>query len=560
MKNDNINTLEGEALHNTQLHAIKDSDNTLEGESHYPPHISYGSQRIWDDDDEIGSWDDLDKENVLSLEVNTHNATYNFSENMKIFLNMLGISKKYSSINLSSRQSPVRIDAIISILKNNSVITYLNLSSNNLEGMAIARALKLNCTLTTLDISSNNIGDKGARAIAEALEINCTLTTLDISSNNIGDVGVVAIAHTLELNSTLDSLALSNNKFGYNTCRAIVRALKINRTISTIGFDNIELRCSILRALNLNRTLKAFNLNKLNTGVVRTIVNALRTNNVITHLNLSCHKWHHKGWSMIANILKYDSVLTTINLSSNEINAKGGVAIAEALKVNCTLQSLNLCNNSLGSEGIAAIAKALEVNSTLQSLDLSENEHTFSENIYSVGMTIANALKINRTLTTLNIERPSHHAGEMLHFIALALKDNYVITSIILQWEEEDYPFEYYQSHHHSSSNYYSDESDDSANEYEFTGEMELHRIVIDLSEREMKIPRFARMFKLPSVNAINIALVRNKKLFWSPKMHRNFSINFHQNIMCILLSVNRSSIQTPEDIWMHYIFPHFIR
>src|SRR3989338_8330049 len=70
-------------------------------------------------------------------------------------------------------------------------------------------------SLTTLNLSSNEIGYAGVAAIAHALSSNSTLTILDLGDNRIGPTGSTTIAHSLTSNSFLTTLGLYSNKIGY---------------------------------------------------------------------------------------------------------------------------------------------------------------------------------------------------------------------------------------------------------------------------------------------------------------------------------------------------------
>ncbi|KFH70223.1 hypothetical protein MVEG_03074 [Podila verticillata NRRL 6337] len=66
---------------------------------------------------------------------------------------------------------------------------------------------------------------------------------------------------------------------------------------------------------------------------------------------LSRSKWRNSigvnGGQVLAKALKTNSVLSTLELSSNTIGENGGQALAEALKTNSTLATLSLAGNSI---------------------------------------------------------------------------------------------------------------------------------------------------------------------------------------------------------------------
>lgn len=116
----------------------------------------------------------------------------------------------------SQYQQPANAIALVEALKDNKIVTVLNLGSNKIgddEAKVIANVLKNNTTLTALFLDNNEIGHEGAMAIAEALKSNKTLTQLGIVANNIGNKGVEALAAALNVNTTLTILDFFRNHF-----------------------------------------------------------------------------------------------------------------------------------------------------------------------------------------------------------------------------------------------------------------------------------------------------------------------------------------------------------
>ncbi|KAG0367076.1 hypothetical protein BGX24_003408, partial [Mortierella sp. AD032] len=72
----------------------------------------------------------------------------------------------------------------------------------------------------------------------------------------------------------------------------------------------------------------------------------------------------------LAEALKTNSILTTLNLKFKSIRSDGAKALAEALKTNSTLTTLDLQSNKIGDDGAKALAEALKTNSTLTTLNL----------------------------------------------------------------------------------------------------------------------------------------------------------------------------------------------
>ena len=100
---------------------------------------------------------------------------------------------------------------IISMLKINHTLVYLNLNTCNIdseEAQELASALCTNHTLQTLNLAKNPIGIEGATALAEMLLKNKSLKTLNISC--IGKVGTQKVVDSLTHNKTLETLYITS--------------------------------------------------------------------------------------------------------------------------------------------------------------------------------------------------------------------------------------------------------------------------------------------------------------------------------------------------------------
>ncbi|KAF9952250.1 hypothetical protein BGZ70_000672 [Mortierella alpina] len=288
------------------------------------------------------------------------------------------VNTLYRRINTGSIESS-EVQALSETLRNNSILTTLNLYGNSIGAngaQALSEALKTNSTLTTLDLYGNSIGDDGVRALSEALKTNLTLTTLDLYGNSIGDDGAQALSEALKTNSTLTTLTLTRNTIGASGAQALSEALKTNSTLTTL-----ILEC-----------------NSIGDKGPQALSEALKTNATLTTLNLMGNSIGGNGAQALSEALKTNSTLTTLILKKNTIRDNGVQALSGALESNLTLTTLKLQNNSIGDRGAKALSLALKINSTLTTLDLEEN--FVGEN---GAQALFEALKTNSTLTSLGL-------------------------------------------------------------------------------------------------------------------------------------------------------------
>lgn len=149
------------------------------------------------------------------------------------------------------------------------------------------------------------------------------------------------------------------------------------------------------------------------------IANVLRTNTMLTKLELKDNAIDDNGFALIANALETNTTLTALSFTYNSIGNNGAIALASALSINDTLVELELQHNHIGNDQVEIIAEALGSNNSLRVLDLRGNIFDDEGVVY-----IANALKTNTALTLLNLKHnPDIHKVGVDALIA-ALKEN----------------------------------------------------------------------------------------------------------------------------------------
>jgi hypothetical protein len=136
---------------------------------------------------------------------------------------------KVTTLELGSCDLDAAAAEVIALsLRSNSVITWLNLSSNKDVGargaQALAEMLCVNTVLKELYLFGCSIGDEGARHLAVALQRNRMLQELDLCENGITHKGA-AFAAVLPFNQTLKRLSLSFNPLGDDGVEALAKAV-----------------------------------------------------------------------------------------------------------------------------------------------------------------------------------------------------------------------------------------------------------------------------------------------------------------------------------------------
>jgi hypothetical protein len=210
-------------------------------------------------------------------------------------------------------------------ITNNSDKSKLNLTDLALKDMdmeIVANELAINNALKTLELYKNQIGDLGAQYLADALRENKTLTNLQLYENQIGTDGLEHFADALRTNKTLDTLALGKNNIADETAQYIADGLKLNkkmekqiREVNVVPvpvvpprppYENQQLRQRI--AGNGNNTTLSLQNSNLTDQDMEIVADVLKTNTILTQLNLYTNKIGDLGAQHLADALKENKV------------------------------------------------------------------------------------------------------------------------------------------------------------------------------------------------------------------------------------------------------------
>jgi len=142
-------------------------------------------------------------------------------------------------------------EAMSDMLKVNTTLEELEISEQEYDSWhwyLLAPGLKANKTLKTLKLWSVWFDEDGLSDITEVIKHNTSITYLDLSSNyNIDDDLIKYIADMIRGNSTLKELYLRSIKITDKGAMCLHDALIENNTLETISFCSIDEECDIDR-------------------------------------------------------------------------------------------------------------------------------------------------------------------------------------------------------------------------------------------------------------------------------------------------------------------------
>ena len=245
-------------------------------------------------------------------------------------------------------------------------------------GRAIFECLRFNKHIQTLDMEDNQLGlnvdvERGALDhVCEAIRENAVLTNLDLSYNNFAGRGCAAIARALEENSHGARALAARQQHGHTPARARSAARSSRRSSRRAASRSSTSRQWRLRggrralggllatpALPLKQADLSWN--SLRAGGTVAIAECLQDGAGLVRLNLSWNGMGERGAAAIGEALGQSPPLQFLDVSSNRIPTEGAVAIAAGLAGlrDTSLRSLQLNGNPIRDRGAIEIIKAV---------------------------------------------------------------------------------------------------------------------------------------------------------------------------------------------------------
>ncbi|OHS95774.1 hypothetical protein TRFO_38103 [Tritrichomonas foetus] len=180
-----------------------------------------------------------------------------------------------------------------------------------------------------MDLSMNRLTDSGAILLAEYIQSNPPIIYLDLRSNNIMVDGAIALFQALEQNDRIVSIDMS-----------VIDGIDRNR-IGTSG-------CQVLAEL-------------------------LKSNEIISHLNISMSGISIEGCGFLTSALAKNKSLMFLDLSGNRFGTQGANNLfKDDYSFGC-IETLVLAKNGIGDAASQAICRQIELSKNIQVLDFTDN-------------------------------------------------------------------------------------------------------------------------------------------------------------------------------------------
>eukprot|EP00993_Chasmostoma_nieuportense_P004399 NODE_506_length_2140_cov_19.086935_g468_i0.p1 GENE.NODE_506_length_2140_cov_19.086935_g468_i0~~NODE_506_length_2140_cov_19.086935_g468_i0.p1 ORF type:complete len:689 (+),score=197.90 NODE_506_length_2140_cov_19.086935_g468_i0:47-2068(+) len=284
--------------------------------------------------------------------------------------------------------------ALSQLIRDSRSLTSVNLGGNDIGPLGclyIAALLPTNKKLKVLilgsedgDLHTNKIDSDSGKALAEGLSKNKTIRWLDLNRNPLGrDSQEVfyAFAKVLEKNPVLTTVKLGATYMNTLSAICLIKGITTSQTLELLDLHENDLQPPAAESLSdlispkqghpsPLTTLLLQNNTKLRAKGLIPFFKALKTNSVLTTLNLRNTGFGDEGASYLADALVQNATLVYLDLTHNDINVEGCIGICSALRTNTSVQFLGFSDNLLKDDGACAMANTLEHNHTLTSLEM----------------------------------------------------------------------------------------------------------------------------------------------------------------------------------------------
>lgn len=305
----------------------------------------------------------------------------------------------------------------------------------------ISEILRNNFNFYSIILGKNSIGDEGIVPVAKALSRNLSIVHVDVSSNDITPEGAKLFFNILSNHSSLISIdassheGLNRNRISVIGSKAISRMLKTNKLLTYLNLASTSLGplglMTIIEGLKYNCTLMVLNIsnNGIGSKPIESLCKSLVSTN-ITDLYMSLNLITDEAIDAFANLLtgqyKGTSRLKILDISFNKLTARGAGKLFYSLRNNSQLSTLNIESNPLGPRMNIFIRELIEKNGKLENLNM-RNCSLEDEGIIG----LSEPLSKNTMIKTLNLSK-NYLGDEAAQSIAFGLRKNKSLITIDL--------------------------------------------------------------------------------------------------------------------------------
>ncbi|CAI2379180.1 unnamed protein product [Moneuplotes crassus] len=365
---------------------------------------------------------------IISLNLSSNEIR---AEGAKVLLKSIEGNNSIIELNISSigmdtknRIRALGIKPFTSLLQNNKIMTFLNVSGNNIgkEGLDyIIQGLKHNRSLLSLKISKNSLSGECMTELFETIQ-HTAIIELDISGNPIGNLRAPEYTEELMMCTKIQSLNISDCNLTNHGLDCFFKNLSHKEgNLNTFIADKNDFKScfsqKLIRFLSSNKALKKISLAGCNLGSdgVKSFCCGAVNNLKIKEINLARNMISDSVvYHILKPLLMRGCLLESLDLSDNDIGDNGGLLLAEVIEENRIIKKINIKNNLIQIEGGKAIRNALfnrqRCNLIMLNLALNPIDMKLSQEIED--MIYDNKIKSKKDTTSLKYEKMDYRNDE----------------------------------------------------------------------------------------------------------------------------------------------------
>ena len=264
----------------------------------------------------------------------------------------------------------------------NPLPEHINLANcvlSNLQIIGVFQVLRNTSLLTYLDTSHNEVTKKAANELSFVIMNNKLLQYLNLSACNCQEDTLILIVDSLARITSLVSLDVSYNCITENAAHIMATALRKNSGLKQLNFcacfeDNAAL--IIFNAISQHKaiTYLNINLNVFNSDLADLIVSTLMNKTKVEHLDFGQCDLQESEFMQLLNGLENATTLQYLNLEGNKISEDLVPKITSLICQNRSLKYINLCNCNIPMVKVQNIFHAIGKLHSVETLKLSGNQ------------------------------------------------------------------------------------------------------------------------------------------------------------------------------------------
>ena len=196
-----------------------------------------------------------------------------------------------------------------------------------------------------LNLSNLGLGPISSREIASLIQRKQKeIAVLDISKNVLGNKGILPLLQVIKNSKTLIAIDIGANEIGPEGMIKVMEALAQNESVTSLSFGSQE----------------ALNRNRIEQKGCSQLYKMIRSNTLITILNLHSTNIGNFGVEMIAKGMADESSLISLNLGFNHLT-NDCVDSLKQIMAKSNLQELKLNGNKLGNKSMVDLKQSIRI-------------------------------------------------------------------------------------------------------------------------------------------------------------------------------------------------------